>query len=168
MPMRLTTFTDFTLRTLIYLAVRPSRLVTIAEIATAYGIPDTHLNKVVNQLALAGDVRTVRGRHGGLKLAREMEQINIGAVLRRTEAGLALTGCFDCQNCTIQDHCVLKGALGEALAAFTNVVDSYTLADLVENRATLSRLLGIPADDGAAAVNRGGFAAASVPVGLLQ
>jgi Rrf2 family nitric oxide-sensitive transcriptional repressor len=142
--MRLTSFTDYTLRTLIYLAVRPEKLVTIADIAGAYDISANHLMKVVHQLALAGDVATVRGQRGGLRLARAPEAINIGEVLRRTEPDLELVACFgETQRCIIQEGCVLQHALGDALQAFMTVLDAYTLADLVQPRQMLAGLLAI-------------------------
>ncbi|MGE0226302.1 MAG: Rrf2 family transcriptional regulator [Acetobacteraceae bacterium] len=142
--MRLTTYTDYTLRTLIYLGIQPARLVTIADIAEAYRISPNHLMKVVHQLAVAGDVTTLRGQHGGVRLARAAAAINIGAVVRRTEPDMALAPCF-CEggSCTIQASCVLAGALSEALAGFLAVLDRYTLADLVAPRAPLVRLLGL-------------------------
>jgi Rrf2 family nitric oxide-sensitive transcriptional repressor len=142
--MRLTVFTDFTLRTLIFLALRPDTLVTIAEIADAYKISHNHLMKVVQQLALAGDVTTVRGQRGGLRLARPAGEINIGTVVRRAEADLELMPCFGSRSaCTIQPDCVLAGATDEALRALLAVLDSYTLADLARPRAALTRLLRI-------------------------
>lgn len=143
--MRLTAFTDYTLRTLIYLALRPQQLVTIADIASAYDISANHLMKVVHQLALAGDVTTVRGQHGGLRLARSPEAINLGGVVRRTEPDLELVACFgEAQSCVIQHGCVLQHALGDALQAFLAVLDRYTLADLVAPHATLAISLGMP------------------------
>jgi Rrf2 family transcriptional regulator, nitric oxide-sensitive transcriptional repressor len=141
--MRLTTFTDYTLRTLIYAAARPDAVVTIADIAKAYGISANHMMKVVHQLALAGDIATTRGQHGGLRLARTPDAINIGEVVRRTEPDLELVACFgDTPHCVIEEACVLRHALGAALQAFLTVLDRYTLADLVEPRQTLAGLLG--------------------------
>ncbi|HVC61045.1 MAG TPA: Rrf2 family transcriptional regulator [Acetobacteraceae bacterium] len=142
--MRLTVFTDYTLRTLIYLALRPDTLVTIADIADAYGISNNHLMKVAHKLALSGDVATVRGQHGGLRLARPAAEINIGTVVRRAEADLELVPCFGSQStCAIQPDCVLAGAVDEALRAFLAALDRYTLADLAGPRAALARLLRI-------------------------
>ena len=142
--MRLTVFTDYTLRALIYLGLRPGRLVTIGEIADAYQISGNHLMKVVHQLGLAGDVVTVRGQHGGMRLARPAEAINLGAVVRRTEADLELVPCFGADaGCAIQPDCVLAGVLDEALRAFLAVLDRYTLADLLAPRAALARRLRI-------------------------
>lgn len=143
--MRLTTFTDYTLRTLIYLALRPQTLVTIADIAEAYDISVNHLMKVVHQLSVAGDAATVRGQHGGLRLGRPAELINIGNVVRRTEPDMHLVACFgEEQRCVIQDGCVLQHALGDALRAFLAVLDRYTLADLVAPQQALAGLLGMP------------------------
>jgi Rrf2 family nitric oxide-sensitive transcriptional repressor len=142
--MRLTDFTDYTLRTLIYLALRPERLTTIADIANAYAISANHLMKVVHQLAVSGDIATVRGRRGGLRLARPPADINIGAVVRRTEPDMALVACFtDAQRCVIGEGCVLQHVLADALAAFLSVLDRYTLADLVTPRHALADLLGM-------------------------
>jgi Rrf2 family nitric oxide-sensitive transcriptional repressor len=142
--MRLTTFTDYTLRTLIYVAVRPGTIVTISDIANVYGISGNHLTKVVHQLALAGDIATTRGQHGGLRLARNPESINIGAVVRRTEPDLELVACFgETRHCVIEQGCVLRHALDTALHAFLTVLDGYTLADLVEPRHVLAGLLGV-------------------------
>ena len=144
--MRLTAYTDYTLRTLMYLAVDRGRPVTIAAIAKAYGISETHLMKVVHQLGVAGDIATVRGRNGGIRLAKAPEAINLGAVIRRTEADMAMVPCFgDAESCAIGDVCQLRSVLGEALRAFLAVLDRYTLADLVAPRRPLALLLGIAA-----------------------
>ena len=143
--MRLTGFTDYTLRTLMYLALQPDRLVTIADIADAYNISANHLMKVVHQLSVAGDIVTTRGRHGGLRLARPPSDINIGAVVRRTEPDMALVACFESDhNCPIDSCCVLQRVMRDALAAFVAVLDRYTLADLVAPRLALAELLGLP------------------------
>jgi Rrf2 family transcriptional regulator, nitric oxide-sensitive transcriptional repressor len=126
--MRLTAFTDYTLRTLICLAVRGQS--TIAEISSLYGISEAHLTKVIHQLGLAGDIETTRGRNGGLRLARSPEHISVGDVVRRTEE-LALVTCLDGGACLIAPACVLQAVLKEALAAFLAVLDRYTIADLV-------------------------------------
>jgi Rrf2 family nitric oxide-sensitive transcriptional repressor len=156
--MRLTVFTDYTLRTLIYLALRPDRLSTISEIAAAYGISANHLMKVVQDLAQAGDVATLRGQRGGLRLARRPTEINLGAVVRRSEPDLHLVPCFGADACcAIQPHCVLATAFDEALKAFLAVLDRYTLADLVVDPAPLATLLGvndIPAREGPVAATR--------------
>lgn len=142
--MRLTTYTDYSLRVLIRLALRPQDLATIAEIAQVYGISEHHLMKVVHQLGLAGYVQTVRGRGGGLRLAKKPGEINVGEVVRRVEPDLGLVACFrEPGVCTIESACVLAGALRQALAAFMQVLDSYTLADLIKKRSQLSVLLKI-------------------------
>jgi len=146
--MRLTSFSDYTLRTLIYLALRPDRLCTIEEIAVAYGISANHLTKVVHQAAQAGEIHTLRGQRGGLRLARAPDTITIGAVLRRTEPDWDIAVCFGSEGaCAIQPACVLRSVLGDALGAFLAVMDGKTLADLVQPRRQLAALLQMqPAD----------------------
>jgi len=130
------------LRTLMYLALRPDTLCTIEEVASAYRISVNHLTKVVHQAAQAGEVHTVRGQHGGLRLARAAAAINIGAVLRRTEPDLHIAPCFaGGAGCCIAPACVLQHALGDALAAFLAVMDRMSLADLVRPKRSLSELL---------------------------
>lgn len=136
--MRLTTFSDYTLRTLMYLALHPDRFVTIAEIAAAYRISSNHLMKVVQQLAGSGDVVTLRGQHGGLRLARSASQIRIGDIIRRTEPAWALMPCADC---VIQPGCALPSVLDRAVAAFMAVLDEHTVADLVADPTALTSLL---------------------------
>lgn len=142
--MRLTAYTDYTLRTLMYLAVNAERSATIAEIAGAYGISEAHMMKIVHQLGVAGDVETVRGRNGGLRLGRAADAINLGSVVRRTESDFALVACFQAGGaCAISEACVLRGVLAEAIEAFLTVLDRYSLADLVRPRAKLAVQLGI-------------------------
>ena len=143
--MRLTAFTDYSLRVLIYLGAAPRGLATIDQIADAYGISANHLMKVVHRLGQRGYVETVRGKGGGLRLARAPESINVGEVVRRTEDGFAVVECFetDERSCTIAPSCVLKRALHEAVDAFLEALDGYTLADLVKPRKALTQVLRI-------------------------
>ena len=117
-----------------YLALKDDGLATIAEIAESYGISKNHLMKVAHQLGVAGYVATVRGRSGGLRLAKPAEAIGLGEVVRHTEPDMALVSCFDPVNapCAIQRCCVLQGALAKACLAFVDVLDGYTLSDLVK------------------------------------
>lgn len=135
--MRLTRYSDYAMRVLLYLGARPDRLCAIAEISRAYGISQNHLMKVVNDLVNAGYVASVRGRFGGIRLARPPDEINVGTVIRHTEDGFDLV---DCGGCIIAPACGLTGALAEALAAFMAVLDSYTLEDLLAKRADFAAL----------------------------
>ncbi len=130
--MRLTTFSDYALRVLMYAASAGDRLITIEETAKTYDISRAHLMKVVNVLTRAGFIRGVRGRSGGFTLAKKAEDIILGEVVRATEPDFALTECFatDCQ-CVITRKCRLPGVLNEALNAFVATLDGYTLADVV-------------------------------------
>lgn len=141
--MRLTVYTDYSLRVLMYVALHPEQRPTIAGIAASYGISKNHLMKVVYELGVAGYISTLRGKNGGLVLARNPQNIVLGEVVRRTEPDMALVPCFDPVNapCVISPACKLKHALHEARAAFLRVLDDYTLADLVENRLPLGALL---------------------------
>lgn len=131
--MRLTAYTDYTLRTLMYLALNRDRLVTIQDIAELHGISKNHLMKVVHQLGISGMVETVRGRNGGLKLNQEPADINIGEVVRNTETDFFMAECFDRENnsCAYAPSCRLKGVLGSATAAYLAVLDGATLDDLI-------------------------------------
>lgn len=136
--MRLTLYTDYALRMLMHLAAHQERLCSIAEISDAFGVSRNHLMKVANDLGRAGYVRSVRGRMGGLRLARPAQQINLGDVVRHTEDGFALA---DCANCIIAPASGLTGALSTALVAFLTVLDGYTLADISSKRSALRNYL---------------------------
>ncbi|RSB42768.1 MULTISPECIES: Rrf2 family transcriptional regulator [Brevundimonas] len=135
--MRLTRYTDYAMRVLLYLGARQDRLCSIAEIAQAYGISQNHLMKVVSDLVSAGYLVSVRGRFGGVRLARPPDQINVGAVVRHTEDGFDLV---DCGSCVIAPACGLTGALHQALAAFMKVLDGYTLENLLSRRIDMAGL----------------------------
>lgn len=148
--MRLTVYTDYALRVLMYAALHPARLSTIGEIARAYGVSRNHVMKVVYELGLAGYVETVRGQQGGFRLARPAQDIVLGDVVRCTEREVAIMPCSDAatSNCAISPACKLKRALQQASNAFFAVLDGFTLADLTENRDILTALLEQSADGG--------------------
>ncbi|RDI42252.1 RrF2 family transcriptional regulator [Falsibacillus pallidus] len=132
--MRLTNYTDYSLRVLIYLAtLKNNELANIKQIADAYSISKNHLMKVTYELGKMGLVETIRGRNGGIRLAKTPEDINIGKIVRKTEEDFHMVECFDGKNnqCVITPVCGLKHALWKALQAYMTVLDGYTLADLV-------------------------------------
>lgn len=140
--MRLTLHTDFALRVLIQVGLNDPRLTTINDIAKSFGISKNHLMKVVNDLGQKGYLDTVRGRNGGIRLMRKARDINIGKVVRDTEDTLEVLGCLGRKGyCRIEEACVLRGVVEEATAAFLNVFDDYTLADLIKPHKALSSLL---------------------------
>lgn len=143
--MRVTSYTDYSLRVLMYVGVKGEGVSTVNEIAEGYRISKNHLMKVVHKLGLLGYLETVRGKGGGIRLARPARCINIGAVVRDTEDDLALVDCLQPSGgtCRIRTHCRLRHALQEALHAFFHVLDGYTLADLIESDRPFARLLGL-------------------------
>lgn len=136
--MRLTRYTDYSLRVLIHLALNDDRLCSIGEIARTYDVSHNHLMKVVNALAHDGFIETVRGRAGGMRLARPAEKISVGEVVRRTEEGFQLA---DCSGCTLSPACGLTGVLAKGMQAMMAVFDSYTIADLLTDRDAMRRLM---------------------------
>lgn len=144
--MYLTRQADYTMRLLIHLAVQPEGITTIQEIADHYKISRNHLMKVANRAVQAGYVAAVRGRAGGLKLAKPPGKINVGKVLRATE-DWKIVECFEpaSNGCVITGGCGLKPVLAEALEAYFAVLDRYSLADIVHRRNLLVQLLGLKA-----------------------
>lgn len=141
--MRMTLHSDYALRLLIHLGLAHGRLVTADEVAKAFGLSKNHLMKVILGLVHHGHVESVRGRSGGVRLARPPEEIGIGAVIRDTEDNFALVECLGPNNaCVITGACKLEHILRDALGAYLAVLDRYTLADLVREPA-LARLLRI-------------------------
>jgi Rrf2 family nitric oxide-sensitive transcriptional repressor len=134
--MQLTMFSDYALRVALYLATHQDELVSVPEVSRAYGISSAHLTKVAQRLTELGLVEAVRGRGGGLRLARAPEQIGVGALVRATEPHFDLVECFDPETntCPISAACGLKGALEKARRAFLEVLDGYTLADFVRRK----------------------------------
>jgi len=156
--MRLSEYTDYTLRVLMYCAAHRDRLVTIAELAEQHGLSKNQLMKVVNDLAHQGLIQTTRGRGGGLQLLLEPEAIRIGDVVRATETDFRLVECFDRDTnaCTLSPGCRLKNLFGEALRGYFRALDGATLADMTA---------GIPSIKGRSAGGPAGGKAA-VPVGM--
>lgn len=135
MAVRLTQWTDYSLRVLMYCAATQGRATppTISEIAQAHGISRSHLTKIAMTLSAAGWLETTRGRGGGLRLLQAADQINLGAVVRQTETDFTLVECFDSaeNTCRLNGLCKLKDTLHEAMAQYLAVLDKVTLADLV-------------------------------------
>ena len=145
--MRLTRYTDYSLRVLLYLANRKDESATISELADFYKISRNHLVKVVHNLGLNGYILTTRGRYGGLKLARPAKEIQIGEVVRSTEPDFDLLECFNpaTDQCVITRSCGLKSVIFNAQASFLGVLDKYTLADIAKtSKKTLPSFKSIP------------------------
>jgi Rrf2 family nitric oxide-sensitive transcriptional repressor len=141
--MQLTQFSDYAMRTVLYLGCRPERLISVDEISRAYRISRHHLVRVVQSLTELGVVASQRGRGGGMRLAKDPSEINVGWLIRQTEPHFHLVECFDPETntCPIAPACGLKGALGRAQQAFLNVLDEYTLDQFVKRKALLLPLL---------------------------
>jgi Rrf2 family transcriptional regulator, nitric oxide-sensitive transcriptional repressor len=142
--MRLTQWTDYTLRVLMYCAASQDREqpVTITEIAESYDISRSHLTKIVQELAAGGWLETTRGRGGGMRLIKPAKDINLGAVVRATETDFTIVECFDPElnQCRLSQHCGLKGVLHQAMQSYFSVLDRVTLADLVAPRTEAAAL----------------------------
>jgi len=139
--MKLTTQTDYALRTLMYLATRSSRA-TVADVASLFGISANHVAKVVNLLAREGYIRSVRGIGGGIELAKEPDEISVGEIIELIEGNLHLLDCINTDNvCVIQSFCKLKGVLAEAERIQRDYLNSVTLADVVPSRRQLNQVI---------------------------
>ncbi|ENN88072.1 HTH-type transcriptional regulator nsrR [Rhizobium freirei PRF 81] len=149
--MRLTVYSDYALRLMMYLGLRKGgSLSTIDDVAAAYGISKAHLMKITNELGRKGLIETIRGRQGGMRLAREASAIRVGDIVRACEPDFALVPCMEAEGgnaCVVLPACVLKRALATAAAAFLEVLDGYTLQDLVGPTVALRQLLGIENSD---------------------
>lgn len=142
--MRLTVYSDYALRLMMYLGLKGERLSTIAEIADAYDISKAHLMKITHELGQKGLVETVRGRQGGMRLGRNAAGIGVGEIVRACEPDFAIVPCMEASGvCALQPACVLKRALASAASAFLDVLDGYTLADLIRPSVPLRQLLAI-------------------------
>lgn len=136
--LRLTRYTDYSLRVLMHLALNDDRLCSIGEISRTYDVSHNHLMKVVNALAHSGFIETVRGRAGGMHLARPANEITVGEVVRKTEEGFQLA---DCSGCALSPACGLTGVLAQGVQAMMAVFDSYKISDLLTDREALRRLI---------------------------
>lgn len=143
--MQLTLYTDYSLRVLLYLSLRPDERVSIEEISSFYKISKDHLIKVVNHLGKVGYIKTLRGRNGGIEMAKPPEQLTIGEVVRTMEPHFNLVECFNPQtnHCVVTPVCGLKHILAEANSAFLDVLDQYTISDMVDDKETAYQLLQI-------------------------
>lgn len=136
--MQLTSFTDYGLRALIFMATLPEhRMTSITEVTDVYGVSRHHMVKIINQLSREGFVRASRGKNGGIRLGMPAEMINLGDVVRKLEP-LQLVNC---EECAITPACRLKAALNSAMEQFLSELDNYTLADIVRNNDNLYKIL---------------------------
>lgn len=142
--MQLTQFTDYSLRALIYIALR-KELCTIKDITEAYNISNNHMIKIIHNLSRLGLIKTIRGKNGGILMAAQPEAINLGQLITQLEPHFDLVPCFNKEkaNCCIAPVCKLKGLLHEAQAAFMEVLGRHTLADVLHNKNELSVFLNI-------------------------
>ncbi len=140
--MQLTRYTDFGIRTLMYLAIQPDReeLFRISEITEIFELSPNHVSKIVHHLGKLGYLKTIRGKSGGFRLGMSPKDINVGELVRVLENSLAPIDCSK-PYCRLTPSCQLKGVLGDAVAAYLAVLDAYTLYDIVSNRDELKQLL---------------------------
>lgn len=140
--MRLTQQTNYSIRALLYCATNDGQPSRIRDIARTYGISELHLFKIMHVLVDHGLVETMRGRKGGIRLARPASEITLGDVVRATEGNFHLTDCFDADHdCPLVDSCGLSNALRDALKAFLSVLDGYTIAEVASRPGALGPLM---------------------------
>lgn len=146
--MRLTRQSSYAIRSLVYCAVNEPQLSRVADIARAHAISELFLFKLIKPLVENGLLKTVRGRHGGIRLGRPAAEITLLDVIQLTEESFAMAECFEGGDvsCPLVDNCDLNGALREALGAFFEVLDGYTIADMAEKRRSLRERLGLKMD----------------------
>ena len=141
--MQLTRFTDFTLRTLIYLAIQPEgNKVPLHEIAEHFNMPRNHLIRISQKLSKLGYVKSARGINGGITLSKNPADINVGVVVRQTEKQLTPINCSELE-CPLVSKCRLERILDEAKQAFLAELDRYTLVDLVSSKRNIRTLLQV-------------------------
>lgn len=136
--MQLTSYTDYSLRALLYIADQPGRLVTVTEIAEHYDVSRNHMVKVVHNLGAKGYIQTVRGKSGGVRLAKPPQDISISEIVEMTEPHMDIQECFnpETNKCPLMGDCRLMGVFAEARRSFMDVLDSYTLADMMTKKAS--------------------------------
>lgn len=139
--MQLTRFTDYGLRTLMYLASRPEEMSSVKEISEHYGISRNHLVKVVHRLAQLEYIETTKGKGGGIKIAKNTEKLRLGDLIKELEPNMNMVECFDAKTntCRITGSCQLKHYLFEAMQNFIDTMNKYTLADTLQNKELLLR-----------------------------
>lgn len=152
--MRLTDYSEYALRVLIYLGIQDNRLATIGEISKQYDISRNHLVKLVHDLGRNGFIKTFRGKNGGLSLGRDPALISVGEVVRAMEKDMAIAECFrpGDSTCRIVKSCALAGVIGRALDAFLGILDQCTIADLIKPEYQLARAFPIDVWGGNGAV----------------
>ena len=137
--MQLTRFTDYGLRTLMYVAARSENSASVKEVAEHYDISRNHLVKVVHRLSQLGYIETTKGKGGGIKIAKDTEKLRLGDLIQKLEPNMNMVECFDAKTntCRITGSCQLKHYLFEATQNFINTMNKYTLADTVQNKELL-------------------------------
>ena len=140
--MRLTSFTDYSVRVLMYVAQKNGELASIREVSEVYDISRNHLMKVVHLLGKGGYLDTVRGKNGGFRLGKDPKDINVGVLIRYTEDDLSIVECFSSKEdrCALIDECAFSNVMQEALQAFMGAAEKYTLADLIKDKKPMNFL----------------------------